>query len=118
MSPINRRFTLALVILQLLAAGSVLAQAPLVIAWQAPPGMDAYGYNSATYTSPGCGATAVTQFACFTQSVLPKVSGAGFVIPWGLIDNCATLTNEAYVDEREAILTRPPSRRLLLTFSR
>jgi hypothetical protein len=109
MSPINRRFTLALVILQLLAAGSVLAQAPLVIAWQAPPGMDAYGYNSATYTSPGCGATAVTQFARFTQSVLPKVSGAGFVIPWGLIDNCATLTNEAYVDEREAILTRLPA---------
>lgn len=76
--------------LQFCATALAVAQTQMVIAFQAPPGPDGYGYNSTTYTTSGCGATAVTQFTCFTQSVLPKVSGVGFVIPWGIIDNCST----------------------------
>ncbi|MFZ0287205.1 MAG: hypothetical protein WAL32_18400 [Terriglobales bacterium] len=77
------------------AMALAVAQTPMVIAFQAPPGPDGYGYNSTAYTTSGCGATPVTQFVCFTQSVLPKVSGVGFVIPWGIIDDCAALLTTA-----------------------
>jgi len=83
------------VALQFCAVALAAAQTPTVIAFQAPPGPDGYGYNSMTYTTSGCGTAAVTQFACFTQSVMPKVSGVGFVIPWGIIDNCAVLGTTA-----------------------
>ncbi len=71
---------------------------PLVIAWQAPVGPDAvYGYNPATCDNISIPClnctTGSTHFGCFLNKVLPNISGVGFVIPWGEIDNCSSVTS-------------------------
>jgi hypothetical protein len=78
-------------------AGSALAQsAPLVIAWQAPPGPGASGFNPTPYTSHAC--TNMTQYKCFLSAVLPNVSGIGVIIPWGVLDNCSSQSVECQSD--------------------
>ena len=67
---------------------------PLVIAWQAPLGPSVPGWNPTpcnNTTGPPCyncpGGS--TNFSCFLTNVLPNISGIGFVVPWGLIDQCS-----------------------------
>jgi hypothetical protein len=69
------------------------AQTQLVIAWQAPVG-SGYGYNGTTcggIGGPPClnCPPGSTEFQCFLSNVLPNISGIGFTIPWGEIDNCS-----------------------------
>jgi hypothetical protein len=45
-----------------------------------------------TYSSSTCGPS-MTLYNCFTQYVLPNISGIGVVVPWGQIDNCGTNQN-------------------------
>ena len=99
-------FSLIVACLFLFSPQSQGQSSPLAIAWQAPVGPDAaYGYDSTTCdnTPIGClncppvslGPPEVwpTKFQCFLSTVLPNVSGVGFVIPWGEIDNCSTTTS-------------------------
>lgn len=74
-------------------------RAPLVIAWQAPVGPSGPNYNMTKcdpvvlqncFNCPHNSTTGSTEFVCFLNNVLPNISGIGFTVPWGEIDNCGS----------------------------